>query len=184
MIITDLHSVWDGLILAKAIRNTPSKYNNPLPDEDIEQHLKGAIYDPFIRKVVWEGLGNKWVDELESWIECPAVPDDQGIQVSRWDQTKQLLLGGNPNGVVIDDEVICPYHWSKPIHQMNCDFVWPKEMDEPPYGHPFRPRSEPYLELDTPEYGGMIADEWILEKLMATGGIRLASILNWLFATV
>jgi len=179
--ISNLHSVWDGLILAKAIRNTPQKYNHPLPDQDIESHLKGAIYDPFIRKVVWEGLGNKWVDEVESWIQCPAVPEPREVQVSFWDQTKQLFLGGSVKGVVIDDEVVCPYHWSKTIHQMNCDFIWPKAMDEPPYGHSVRPVGGPYLELDTPEYGGMIAEEWILEKLMATAGIRLASILNWLF---
>lgn len=40
----------------------------------------------------------------------------------------------------------------------------------------------PYLELDTPEYSGKIRDEWVVEKLLAQGGIRLAGVLNYLFA--
>lgn len=39
-----------------------------------------------------------------------------------------------------------------------------------------------YLELDTPEYAGRIQKEFVLEQLLAMGGIRLAAILNYLFA--
>lgn len=181
--VTNLHSLWDSLIVAKAIRNTPLKYNRPLPDPSIERHLRGAIYDSFIRKIVWEGISVKWADEVESWIDCPVIEEPEPVQLSFWEQTKQLFLGNSAKPEDTDDEVVCPYHWSKPIHQLNCDFIWPKEMDEPPYSHISgrQPSGGPYLELDTAEYGGRIADEWMLEKLMATAGVRLASILNWLF---
>jgi hypothetical protein len=55
--------------------------------------------------------------------------------------------------------------------------VWPKALDEPD----LRGR---YLELDTPEYAGVIQKEWVLEKLMAMAGIRLAGVLNSLFADI
>ena len=40
----------------------------------------------------------------------------------------------------------------------------------------------PYLELDAPKYSGVISDRWILEKLLAMAGVRLAALLNYLFA--
>jgi hypothetical protein len=202
--LVDLHSLWDNFIVAKAIRTTPNNYTRPLPDLDIERHLQGAIYDPLIRKIIWEGISNKWAHEVESWIECPAVEAREHVQVSFWEQTKQFLLGNRREAITTDDEVVCPYHWSKPIQQMNCDFVWPTEMDEPPYSHGVswddedvmsfsdeeldelmvgrKPRGGPYLELDTARYAGKIAEEWVVERLLAMAGIRLASVLNWLFA--
>ena len=38
--------------------------------------------------------------------------------------------------------------------------------------------------LYTPEYAGMIKDRGLVEKLLTQGGIRLAAILNWIFAEV
>lgn len=184
--ITNLHSMWDGLVVAKAIRTTPDNYTEPIPVHEIEKHLRGAIYDPLIRKIVIDGIGGKWKDEVDSWLECP------GQQASKlpsvWQQTKQLVFGRTWSPGDTDDEVVCPYHWATPIHAMNCEWIWPKEMDEPPYGGLLlstvlggRP-SHPYLELDTPEYGGKITQEWVVEKLFAMAGIRLAAILNYLFA--
>lgn len=110
-----------------------------------------------------------------------------------------------------DDDVLCPFHWAQPIHALNCEIVWPKELDEPPYDHlsdtddrallsphscgsPYEELdmlSEErydasarghYLELDTPEYSGVISERWIVERLLAMAGVRLAGVLNWLFA--
>lgn len=145
-----------------------------------------------------------------------------------------------------DDESLCPYAWAQPLHQLNCDLVWPPEIDEPPYSHDAHSRfgrassfgghgpedehaygcghgtlsaeqevremqafmdgkldakdgqsikeagsdwlgmtmvaqRTPYLELYTPEYAGRIAKKWVLEKLLAMAGIRLAGILNDVF---
>lgn len=180
--------MWDGLIIAKAIRTTPDNYTRPIPDHEIEEHLRGAIYDPLIRKIVIDGIGGRWQDEVDSWLGCPGQQDPEPL--SLWQQTKQLVIGRAWRSSDTDDEVVCPYHWATPIHQMNCDWIWPKEMDEPPYGgsslSTFKSRggrpSHPYLELDTPEYGGKIAREWVVEKLVAMAGIRLAAVLNYLFA--
>lgn len=94
-----------------------------------------------------------------------------------------------------DDDILCPHYWAEPIHKLNCEIVWPKELDEPPYNHSrleddseyagrpgTPPGGGPYLELDTPQYTGVISERWIVEKLLAQGGIRLAGVLNWLFA--
>ena len=49
--------------------------------------------------------------------------------------------------------------------------------EEPP---PHR-RGE-YLELDTPDYAGRVRKEKIMERLLVQGGIRMAAVLNGLFA--
>lgn len=183
----DLHSMWDGLVVAKAIRTTPHNYTKPIPGHEMEMHLRGAIYDPLIRKIVIDGIGGRWKDEVNSWLECPAQQDPETTSV--WQQTKQLVVGRAWRPSDTDDEAVCPYHWAAPIHQMTCEWIWPAELDEPPYGSSLsrfgplgkRP-SHPYLELDTPEYGGRIAREWVVEKLFAMGGIRLAAVLNYIFS--
>jgi len=58
--------------------------------------------------------------------------------------------------------------------------VWPPELDNPET-EGRAPRRE-YLELDTPKYSGEIEKEWIVEKLLVQAGVRLAGILNHIFA--
>jgi hypothetical protein len=156
---------------------------------------------------MWEGILNKWADEIPSWVACPtdASPNAAWQQVmSMW---SRLTRGGGLASET-DDELLCPYHWAAPIHSLNCEIVWPKALDEPPYRHtaPHAPAHDstsshdcsgydlnsseaefadgpgPYLELDTPGYAGVISERLIVEKLLAQAGIRLAAILNWLFA--
>lgn len=116
----------------------------------------------------------------------------------------------NSGGVAreTDDDILCPYHWAQPIQEMNCELVWPKALDEPPYSlatdlHASGPNSlidhieqgnfeevdeesadgrKIYLELDIPEYAGVITKTMMVEKLLAQAGIRLAAVINWLFA--
>ncbi|KIK63756.1 hypothetical protein GYMLUDRAFT_83728 [Collybiopsis luxurians FD-317 M1] len=200
---TNLHSAWDGLLIAKTLRSVPRKYDRPLPIPSLERNLRGAIYDGFIRQIVWEGIQHDWKDEVHEWLACPSeeatpMPSSLDRYPSAWStvysyvtQSWRFLTFGFTTSPT-DDSTICPHHWAKPIHAMNCDFIWPKALDEPPYSHlrmlesasdSLRPRPKsPYLELDTPEYAGYIAKNRILERLMAQGGIRLAGILNWLFA--
>lgn len=260
--LLDLHSLWDGLLIAKALRSIPSNYSRPLPVPGIEANLRDTIYDPFIRKIMWEGLGvgppsdvrGRWESEAEEWTECPEFPEfgtttsfssDSAVEASAtgginmsWMQTVMRYMwptwtwvtGQNERKKVElgwDDNVLCPYAWAQPLHQLNCDLIWPPEIDEPPYNHDVRfgrhsssleehgheeahgcghgassaeeevrewqafmdgkvdvhataPRT-PYLELDTPKYAGRIEKEWVLEKLLAQAGVRLAVILNELF---
>ena len=166
--------MWDVDVVERAMKNTPAKWNKPLAPK-IEQHLSGKRYDPLIRKVLVEGVNQVWPDEVKSWIQCPAVErspplgdgsDDQSVLRSQWQPSDW------------DDDLVCPLHWATPIHQLACDWVWPKKLDQPPYN---KPRG-PLLELDTEDYAGRITKEWLVEKLLTMGGLRLASILNVVFA--
>ncbi|TRM70613.1 phospholipase C/P1 nuclease domain-containing protein [Schizophyllum amplum] len=212
---SNLHSVWDGLLIAKSLRTIPYNYTKPLPEPAIEYNLRDTIYDPYVRRVVWEGLMGEWKDEAESWLACPATTPTAVESPSLWQKVLSTFTGGITQNT--DDDVLCPHHWAAPIHALNCDIVWPKALDEPPYsravsrfidawsteqaGHGDTPKDEyemmdangnfiagelrpgsPYLELDTPEYAGIIAERKIIEKLMAQAGVRLAAILNSLFA--
>ncbi|KII91283.1 hypothetical protein PLICRDRAFT_38016 [Plicaturopsis crispa FD-325 SS-3] len=213
--VTNLHSLWDGLLIAQRLRTIPHNYTRPLPFPPIEYHLRDTIYDPYVRRVIWEGIMGKWKDEVAGWLSCPAaVPDDSflGRMLPGWTKVLSWMRAtGGPEDA--DDDVLCPYYWAQPIHELNCDIVWPKALDEPPYSHVASdarahshehsvspdveaaqfdatgrfiagsaPRGGPYLELDTPEYAGIIRDQWIVEKLLTMGGVRLAGVLNWLFA--
>ncbi|KAJ4488341.1 phospholipase C/P1 nuclease domain-containing protein [Lentinula aciculospora] len=201
---TNLHSLWDGLLIAKTLRNVPRKYDRQLPIPSLEFNLRGAIYDGFIRQIMWEGILHDWKGQVPEWLACPSEQDPQSSSFSEGYSYPLSTVYNYVThfGVYIssmftsksaqtDDSIVCPHFWAQSIHAMNCDFVWPKALDEPPYSHlrsfgnsdslTPRPKS-PLLELDTPGYSGYIAENRILEKLMAQAGIRLAGILNWLFA--
>ncbi|KAF8056652.1 phospholipase C/P1 nuclease domain-containing protein [Lyophyllum atratum] len=203
---TNLHSLWDGLLIAKAIRETPSNYTRPLPSLPIERSLRGTIYDSYIRRIMWEGVLSQWAHELPTWVSCPpsspsssstttittSLLTPTGVWQLLISTFTRIIRGGSIQDET-DDDVLCPYHWATPIHALNCDIVWPKELDEPPYHNTSRIHTEtpdeedyapdgPLLQLDTPEYAGVISERLIIEKLLAQGGIRLAATLNWLFA--
>lgn len=177
----------------------------------LESALRGAIYDPYVRRMYWEGLGpdqnsGRWGSEADSWLSCPAPPSSQ----SAWqDQPPQEVLaaaaprkpkaqpGGGPP-LTSDSDTLCPYAWGAPIHHLNCDVVWPPQLDNPEFasfneeeegeeehctacGRVTAPRRK-YLELDTPQYSGRIERDWVVEKLLMQAGVRLAGILNVIFA--
>jgi hypothetical protein len=199
---TNLHSAWDGLLIARALRSVPRRYDHPLPIPSLEWNLRGAIYDGFIRQIMWEGILHDWKDDIPQWLTCPS---EEGASQSQPVLEGYLYplqtvyayftrfwnyISGYPSPT--DDSIVCPHFWAQPIHAMNCDFIWPAAFDEPPYSNlrmfdsivgSVRPHPKsPYFELDTPEYSGYISKNRILERLMAQSGIRLAGILNWLFA--
>ncbi|KIY68479.1 phospholipase C/P1 nuclease [Cylindrobasidium torrendii FP15055 ss-10] len=212
---TNLHSVWDSTLIAKSLRTIPSNYSRPLPLPKVEFNLRQTIYDPYIRRIVWQGILGKWNNELDDWLSCPSpeaaedpiVPSALTYLPNFALQMWQWLSPAPPQKT--DDAIICPYAWAKDIHPLNCDIIWPKALDEEPYKSSrldgrsehhhdhatveedlavlddlpadARPPSK-YLELDTPEYAGVIHDEWIIEKMLAQGGLRLAGVLNYLFA--
>lgn len=76
---------------------------------------------------------------------------------------------------------VCPLHWAKPIHKLNCGsgLIWPTYFSSLPPGTPTHhiPANE-LVQLDTPEYAGRIRKELVIEKLLATAGVRLAAVLN------
>ncbi|KIY48484.1 phospholipase C/P1 nuclease [Fistulina hepatica ATCC 64428] len=210
---SNLHSVWDNLLIAKALRTIPRNYTTPLPVPEVEHNLRGAIYDPYIRRIMWQGVLGKWEDELEDWVTCWGR---DSIDVA---PGQQQVLGSSNDKTTMEES--CQFYWASPIHTLNCDIIWPKALDEPPYAsgrlverdehqehadhecsamsiedalrlvgdeasvRGGRRKDDPeYLELDTPEYAGVIYEQWIIEKLLAQAGLRLAVILNTLFADV
>jgi hypothetical protein len=210
----DLHSLWDNLLIAKALRTVPRNYTRPLPLPQVEYSLRGAIYDPFVRRIMHQGILDMWRDEIPEWLSCQANSESLSrLRAPSGSYIRQhvvSVLGESTTEAVFDvgdetdDDVVCPYQWAKPIHPLNCDLVWPAELDDPPYNHQHTPQAEgseedsgcsededpdgdelnsgQYLELDTPEYAGLIADDWVIEKLLAMAGLRLAGVLNYLFA--
>ncbi|KAF8880460.1 phospholipase C/P1 nuclease domain-containing protein [Gymnopilus junonius] len=206
---TNLHSLWDSFLIAQSLRNVPGNYSRPLPYPKVEKALRGTIYDSYIRRILWEGILNPWEDDLDSWLDCasPEAPTVEasgllGMWQSAYELTSKLVRILARDGVEInpDGPVVCPHFWAQPIHMLNCDIIWPKALDEPPYNVRFESDSYehhhhdedeeseastlnvPLLNLDTPEYAGVIAEEMIIEKLLAQGGIRLAGVLNYIFA--
>jgi hypothetical protein len=201
---SDLHSVWDNSLIAKAIRLTPAKYGQPIAAPALESSFRGAIYDPYVRRIVWEGLGvdkrkARWSAEADSWLSCPAtqsadwehdgdvqVPPPQEVLVPATAPRKKPKPGpGNGPPSTSDSDTLCPYAWGAPIHALNCGVVWPPELDSPEFAtHDDASASVAgkYPELDTPEYSGKIESDWVIEMLLAQGGVRLAGILNAIFA--
>ncbi|QRV96259.1 S1/P1 nuclease [Ceratobasidium sp. AG-Ba] len=216
--ITNLHSLWDGLLIAQRIRNLPN-YTHPLPthqtpsappeeiirNRQIESALHGAIYDPYVRWIVLEGIYGWWSDEIEEWSTCPQLSEGARGSLTH---TAADSLGGlvdahlefnhasqqaifSPSAPLASppftdptDVPVCPYHWAAPIHKLNCDFIWPANLTSPhDPDHPGRTPAKDLIELDTPEYMGRIRREKVVEHLMALGGIRLAAVLNELLAS-
>ncbi|KAJ7213019.1 phospholipase C/P1 nuclease domain-containing protein [Mycena pura] len=192
--LTNIRSLWDWLLIAEALLSVSREYSSPLASAKIEQALRGTVYPAYIRMIMKEGVLGKWRNEVPNWLACPAPTPSRAFSLSFPTSSDAILptirlvwqrLVGSVR-TDTDDDVICPHYWAVPVHALNCDIVWPAALDEAPFN---RTRLDgalggPYLELDTPEYAGMISERWIVEKLLAQAGIRLAGVLNYLFADV
>ena len=164
------------MFIAKALQSIPANYSKPIRAPVLESSLNGATYDPYVRRIYWEGLGadqqgGRWGSEVDSWLSCPSAPSFESVRTQLEQAPQQVLVGAATGGppATSDSDTICPYAWAAPIHALNCGVVWPSELDEG------------YIELDTPEYSGKIARDWVIEKLLMQGGVRLAGILNTIF---
>lgn len=179
-----MHSVWDGRLISNGILDTPHNYTRPLPSRKVESALKGAIYDPYIRQIVYEGLMGQWKDDLAEWVSCPSSYSTAPEQLAASQQvlgTPPVSTQETPDLGRWDDEFVCPYAWAKPMQEINCNVIWPKIYDHPPKKS--GEDEDPIIELDTPEYAGAIRKAGIVENLLARSGVRMAAVLNGLFAT-
>ena len=162
----EFHAMWDGDVVKRAISTTPSKWTKPLAAE-IEKHLHGNQYDPLIRKVLVDGINKTWVGEVNSWIKCPTIDS-----LSHGGPDEQIVLRSQWRASDTDDGSVCPWYWAAPIHNLTCEWIWPKEVDE----------GKPLVQLDVDWYGGKVTKEWVVERFLTMGGLRLAAILNLIFA--
>ncbi|KAJ7782475.1 phospholipase C/P1 nuclease domain-containing protein [Mycena maculata] len=151
----------------------------------IEYALRGTIYDSYVRMIMWEGILGEWEDEIPDWLACPTPARPRFVSPPPYfgapsQQALSRIAGAT------DDALVCPHHWGTPIHLLNCAIVFPAALDAP--YNDTRPRISPaadpapYMELDTAEYSGVISEGLVVEKLLAQAGIRLAGLLNYLFA--
>lgn len=113
--VRNLHSVWDSGIITKNIREL-GNYTTPVPSKQIENALPGAIFDPYVRWIVWEGIREWWRDDLESWLECPADGDPYphsvyGAPPSPERGLASLLLHGAGNLASQAAEFLGPLSW-------------------------------------------------------------------------
>ena len=95
---------------------------SPLSNMHVEASLRGAIYNPFICRIVWEGLLEQWADELTLWTSCSLT-----AATTRGPNTQQQNILSSPQ--LTDDETVCPYFWAKPLYALNCEIVWPPALD-------------------------------------------------------
>ncbi|KAG8792209.1 hypothetical protein FRC16_011497 [Serendipita sp. 398] len=165
----------DGVNVLGGIWNT-TKW---LKDGNPEDALKGAIYDPYIRSIVWEGLSQAWKDQVDEWYTCPSTSLTSSFANSDQVPLDRNTMTTETNVRRWDDDFVCPYHWAKPNSRLNCAITFPKELDWP--ANSTDPHPAP--ELDTSVYAGKIRKLRVMERLLAQGGIRTAAILNGLFAT-
>ncbi|GAA6009126.1 hypothetical protein JCM11491_005760 [Sporobolomyces phaffii] len=175
----NLHGLWDNLLLARKLREQ-TNYTRPLPSRQIESALTGAIYDPLIRLLLWEGVRTWWRTSLPEWLACP----EQTAQSS----TTRTRLGRGPDQLTFSsaarsvggrreesrlESIVCPVHWAAGTHRVTCELAFPPGYDE---------HANPPVEVggNTPYYRA-IADSLTIERLLTQAGLRLAATLNTIF---
>ncbi|CAE6381072.1 unnamed protein product [Rhizoctonia solani] len=177
---TNLHTVWDDHFIDHQVLFVDAvEYTNILPtahsaniseheasrNQRIESVLTGLNYDPYIRYIL-NGIYNHWAAEREKWIVCP----EPSLNDTRIHMSVQSVLQADISHV--DDFVIpstlCPLHWAEETHPLLCTSVWPTKSE---------------LGKLSDEYATRIRKELIVEKQLAMGGLRLASVLNSLLGS-
>jgi hypothetical protein len=119
-------------------------------------------------------------DDVSTWVSCP-----NGSNETSSSSSSPPTAAGAPDTAVgqqlafrtqvdkdDDGPSECARDWAVPVHDLNCEYVFPPEYD---------PKA-PLIELDTPEYYGRVREAKVFEMLLAKAGIRLAAILNMILA--
>ena len=111
--------MWDGYFIAQALRTIPQNYTRALPSDattvDVESHLRETIYDPYIRRIMFEGFGTssnpgRFLSTYSSWLTCPQTPT---LSLT---ETLQTFLGFRKPGDESegwDDDVLCPRYYGE-----------------------------------------------------------------------
>lgn len=154
--------LWDTQLIAKYLRELHN-YTQPLPSRQIESALTGSIYDSYVRWIVWEGIRQWWIGDLESWLQCPS--DDSEFNAGA--QSAQTVLGSPHQNMRAASRIVCPSSWAKEPHTYNCGYVYPPDFDA----------TQSPVQLSA-AYVNKVKNDKIIESLLAKGGLRLAATLN------
>ncbi|KAG0336085.1 hypothetical protein BG000_006935 [Podila horticola] len=94
-----------------------------------------------------------WQLEASNWTFCDP---DKNQEAHPWESTKLTTS-------------LCPIEWARDMNQLNCQFVW-KDYDKD------RDYSQDYFETMTGKDNG-----FMVQKLIAMSGVRMAAILNQIY---
>lgn len=181
-------------------------YTSSTGNAQIESALLGNIFDPYVRFIVKEGIWGWWKESSKSWFECPKDGEhfplnnetSKGAESSVervWESARHVVLGGLPTtvqSVLVNTGIMspltppgftetvtaatmdgwspaCPYTWGKQLHPFNCRYVWPQNWHNG-------------IELDDGHYFEKIRDDKVMEQVLGMAGIRLAAVLNAIYA--
>jgi S1/P1 Nuclease len=175
---TNLHSVWDGMLISKLQRTL-----NPVRIQ----------YNQFLSYLL-EELDSKYLNMTGRWLGCQ-VPARGGGQF--------VLQNPSASSHLVAQED-CVETWLEDTHRLNCNGVW--SFDKPEiareeyligrdyvqdywakeYGYESKhleARVGQYFDIDLSqgEYWDWVWEEDIVQKMLIRGGVRLAGVLNRIF---
>ncbi|GAA5832034.1 hypothetical protein JCM11251_002795 [Rhodosporidiobolus azoricus] len=186
---TNLHSLWDGLLIARTLREQRN-YTTPLPSQQIERALTGRIYDPYIRLLLWEGVRSWYRSSLSEWMDCSATGpfstssasstvikhtpkvEDEDAPFIPTAAKGQLTFSSTEKTSKVED-IACPIRWATETHRVTCELGFPEGYDEHGALREIGGESE--------FWRGLKADH-SLARLLLQGGLRLAAVLNTVLA--
>ncbi|GAA5886427.1 hypothetical protein JCM6882_001635 [Rhodosporidiobolus microsporus] len=178
---TNLHSLWDGLLIARTLREQRN-YTRPLPSQQIESALTGRIYDPYIRLLLWEGVREWYRSSLPEWMDCSAA----GPFSSSSSASSAALAAGAQHGQLTFSspaegegpakmgDIVCPIRWATETHRVTCELAFPRGYDD----H----RTPPVEVGGNSEFWRGLKADHSLARLLLQGGLRLAATLNTVLA--
>lgn len=90
----------------------------------IEESLRGTIYDSYIRLMLWEGVRQWWRSSISTWLMCPSAGLDEAFQVASWplQVVDQLAFSHESPDL---SPVVCPVSWATETHKYTCALAFP-----------------------------------------------------------
>ncbi|KAJ3363383.1 hypothetical protein GGF32_004377 [Allomyces javanicus] len=154
---SNLHSVWDSLMLDKHMR---------------EEH---GGSEPALAEAVLLQLATEWKADVSTWVQCPLTMPGAGKEAARAfaeqvdsTHTDSAYMIANAAPEAADDPaamavVLCPEYWATQSDQLNCATVW-QNLDGDLAGA--------YHDANIP----------VARKAVAMGAVRLAALLDVVLA--
>ncbi|KAI3642177.1 hypothetical protein MP228_011732 [Amoeboaphelidium protococcarum] len=161
---SNLHAVWDGLLLDKIVRQMFHSYDKSGIDEsdaseksgdsdDDDDLARGVDYAPLTDYLITK-INDGWDGQVGKWETC-------SYPRMVFQDPSSPLMSSEPFLSVQDlTSAVCPDLWARESNQYNCKSVWPKDG--------IQTLGQDYVD----------ANQKIAIEIVAKSGVRLAAILN------